>query len=26
MFESGQLPIATYGWVVDQVYAALKQK
>ncbi len=25
MFESGQLPIATYGWVVDQVYAALKQ-
>ncbi|WP_432758835.1 hypothetical protein, partial [Escherichia coli] len=20
------LPIATYGWVVDQVYAALKQK
>ncbi|HFG3024363.1 TPA: hypothetical protein ACGGIF_000687, partial [Escherichia coli] len=24
--ESGQLPIATYGWVVDQVYAALKQK
>ncbi|HGE5361150.1 TPA: hypothetical protein ACGF7D_004845, partial [Escherichia coli] len=22
---SGQLPIATYGWVVDQVYAALKQ-
>ncbi|MCF2049107.1 hypothetical protein L1K44_10505, partial [Escherichia coli] len=22
----GQLPIATYGWVVDQVYAALKQK
>ncbi|BAT40171.1 predicted periplasmic esterase, C-terminal part [Escherichia albertii] len=26
MFESGQWPIATYGWVVDQVYAALKQK
>lgn len=25
MFESGQLPIATYGWVVDQVYAALKR-
>ncbi|TKU40505.1 penicillin binding protein PBP4B [Citrobacter sp. wls714] len=26
MFNSGLMPIATYGWVVDQVYAALKNE
>lgn len=26
MYKGGLLPISTYGWVVDQVYAALKQK
>lgn len=25
VFESGLMPLATYGWVVDQVYGALKQ-
>ncbi|HCT5820634.1 TPA: penicillin binding protein PBP4B [Citrobacter sedlakii] len=24
LFKSGLLPMATYGWVVDQVYAAIK--
>lgn len=24
MFKSGLMPVATYGWVVDQIYAALK--
>ncbi len=24
MFKSGLMPVATYGWVVDQVYGALK--
>lgn len=26
MFESGLLPVATYGWLVDQVYGALRHK
>lgn len=26
MFNSGLMPIATYGWVVDQIYAALKHE
>nr|WP_318384313.1 penicillin binding protein PBP4B [uncultured Enterobacter sp.] len=25
VFESGRLPISTYGWVVDQVYEALEK-
>lgn len=24
VFVSGLLPVATYGWIVDQIYGALK--